>query len=145
MLTSAIRDRLQAQVPPLAGRTMLAADFAALVARNALPQVTPAAAVLPLGMRGGAGAAVMGQVRQAVTRRIGVVLILRAPDPAQARGTIDIETLAEAAQAALSGWTPDDGTPGVLRLDAGELRSLAGGVLLYELSFVLDDVLIETE
>lgn len=139
MLTGAVRDRLLAEVPALAGRVMLAADFAALVARNQLPQATPAAAVLPVGMRGGAITAVMSDFRQIVARRVGIVLILRATDQAKAKGTTDIEALAEAAFAAVAGWTPDETTPGVMRLETGELRSIAGGTLLYDLTFVLDD------
>jgi hypothetical protein len=139
MLCAAVIDRLDSEVPDLSGRLMRAADFAGLLARNALPQVTPAAAVLPLGMRGGPVVASLATFRQVVTRRVAVVLVLRAPDQPGSRAGGDIEALAEAVLAALSGWTPDDTTPGVLRLEAAELRSLAGGTLIYDLSFALDD------
>jgi hypothetical protein len=138
-LTPAVRDRLTEAVPALSGRVILVADFAALQARNQLPQVTPAAVVLPVGMRGGALTAVMGAFRQVVARRVGIILIARVPEQAKARGTDDIELLAEAVLDAVLGWTPDPSTPGVLRLEAGNLRSPAPGTLLYDITFVLDD------
>lgn len=139
LLAEAVRQRLVAEVADLGGRVMPALDLAALIARNQLPQVTPAAAVLPLGIGGGAVVATFGQFRQIVTRRVGVLIVLRAPEPATARGTSDVEALAEAITAALAGWTPDQTTPGVLRLEAGELRSLQGGAILYDLRFAIDD------
>jgi hypothetical protein len=139
MLAAAVRDRLLSEVEDLGGRVIPALDFAAMLARRQLPQVTPAAAVLPLGMRGGAVTATFGRFRQLVARRVAVVLVLRAPEPASARGTADLEALAEAVFAALAGWTPDDTTPGVVRLETGDLRSLEGGTLLYDLQFILDD------
>lgn len=139
LLAEAVRDRLLAEVAELGGRVIRALDLAAMIARNQLPQVTPAAAVLPLGIGGGAVTATFGQFRQIVTRRIGVLIVLRAPEPAAARGAADIEALAEAITRALAGWTPDQTTPGVLRLEAAELRSLEGGAILYDLRFAIDD------
>lgn len=139
LLAEAVRQRLAAEVGDLGGRVMPALDLAALIARNQLPQVTPAAAVLPLGIGGGEVVATLGQFRQIVTRRVGVLVVLRAPEPATARGTADVEELAEAITQALAGWTPDQTTPGVLRLEAAELRSLQGGAILYDLRFAIDD------
>lgn len=143
LLAAAIRDRLRTQVPALGQRVLGAGDFAALVARSQLPQVTPAAAVLPLGLRGGETAADYSRFRQIVTRRVAVVLVVRLPDQVGARAPDDIEALAEAVVAALAGWTPAETTPGVLRLEAGELRSVAGGTLVYDLTFALHDA-VET-
>lgn len=139
MLAAAVRTRLAAEVPGLGGRVIGAADLAVLTAQNRLPQVTPAAAVVPLGMRGGAVTAVMSRFRQIVARRVGVVLVWRAPDPATVRAADDVEALAEAVVAALAGWTPDAETPGVLRLEDGALVALTGGTIRYDLVFVLDD------
>ena len=139
LLAAAVRARLEAAVPELAGRLSGAADLQLVTAQNRLPQVGPAAVVLPLGMRGGPVAAVFGAFRQIVTRRVGVLLVARAPEPATLRGADALEELAEAVLAALAGWTPDETTPGVLRLETADLRGLAGGALIFEMAFALDD------
>lgn len=138
-LCAAVTARLKAEVPGLGGRVATALDFARDIARGAVAQTSPMAAVLPLGMRGGPSVAVFGAFRQAIVRRVGVILVLRAPEPAAARGAADIELLAEEVLAALAGWTPGPATPGVLRLEGAELRSLAGGLIVYDLAFALDD------
>jgi hypothetical protein len=144
MLAAAVRTRLAAEVGALAGRVLAATDLAALMARGELPQVTPAAVVLPLGLRGGETVATFGHFRQAVTRRVGVLLVVRAPQPATARAAGDVEALAEDVLAALLGWSPAAETPGVLRLEGARLSALAGGAVLYDLAFALADA-IETD
>jgi hypothetical protein len=123
-----VEARLIAACPVLTGRVGTALQLADAMARNALPQITPAAFILPLGLRGGAANAAAGLYRQAIDRFLGVVLVVRsAADPL---GQI----------AAIAGWAPDEAI-GVYRLTRGELVSLAGGVATYQLDFALDDQL----
>lgn len=139
LLAAALRARLAAEVPALASRVAGAADLQRLLAENRLPQAGLSAVVIPGGMRGGPMTAVLGAFRQIVVRRAAVLLVARAPDPATGRAADELEALAEATVAALAGWTPDETTPGVLRLESAALRALPGGTLLYELLFALDD------
>jgi len=139
LLAAAVRARLEAGVADLAGRVLGAADMQRLIAQNRLPQVTPAAVVMPLGAQGGPVVAVMGAFRQIVVRRVGVAIVLRAPGGAEARRTDDIEALAEAVLAALAGWTPEETTPGVMRLEGSEVMAREGGTLVAEMVFALDD------
>ncbi|PZU56094.1 MAG: hypothetical protein DI547_17285, partial [Sphingobium sp.] len=92
----AVRDRL-ADVTALAGRIEPAARLSDMMARNQLPQVTPAAFVLPLGLRGGRADAAAGLFRQALTETLGVVLFVRsAGDATGARATEQLVPLRNA-------------------------------------------------
>jgi len=138
LLAAAVRARIEAGVAALSGRVAGAADLQRLMATSSLPQVTPAAVVLPLGASGGPVTALLGGFRQIVTRKVGVVIVLRAPGGAESRRSDDIEELAEAVMAELAGWTPDEATPGVLRLEAWEIAAREGGVLAAEMVFAIE-------
>lgn len=133
--------RIEAACPVLAGRIGTALQLADAMARNALPQITPAAFLLPLGLRGGQVDAAAGMYRQAVDRFLGVVLVVRsAADPLGSRMVDELDALIDGVIGAIAGWGPDD-VPGVYRLARGELASLAGGAATYQLDFSLDDQL----
>jgi hypothetical protein len=72
--------RIEGAVPALTGRTQGAAEFAALMKSNGLPQQIPAAHVLPLGLQGGAAQAATGMFAQALEEVIAVVLTWRGGD-----------------------------------------------------------------
>lgn len=133
--------RLEAACPVLGGRIGTALQLAELMKRGQVPTTTPAAYILPLGLRGGAATASTGLFIQGVTRMLGVVLVLRsASDPIGSRIADELRELVEAVVGALAGWAPDSAI-GVLKLARGELVSLAGGAATYQLDFSLDDQL----
>lgn len=136
-----LAERLET-IPVLAGRVHGAARLATLLSTGGLPQVTPAAFVLPLGIRGGTPDAVTGLYRQGIDRLWGVLLAARhAGDATGAAAHADLEPLIEATIAAIAGWGPDDAF-GTFRLVKGELASLsAGGALTYQLDFAIEDQL----
>lgn len=134
----ALRQRLEAAVPALAGRVEGVAELADLQARDALPQVTPWAFVVPGDLDGGGFDALEGFFRQAVARSYSVVLVLRTGDPTGRRALLDFEPLREAALAAVAGWAPE-ATTGPFALRRGRLLSLQAGTLVYELAFATAD------
>ncbi len=138
-----INDRL-AMVAPLQGRIQTAAKFSSLMAAQQLAtaaQAGPAAFVLPTGLRGGQGEVATGLFRQAVEWMIGVVLVVRAAgDATGADGVVQIGPLIDAVIGVVAGWGPDEAI-GVYRVVRGELLSMAGGTLIYQLDFSIDDQL----
>lgn len=137
----ALADRL-ATIPTIAGRVHPAARLSELMRTNQLPQVCPAAFVLPLGIRGGTPDAVTGLYRQPIERIEGVVLVVRAAgDATGAVALQQLDPLVEATIEAVAGWAPSDDAFGTYRLSRGELVSLAAGTLTYQLDFAIEDQL----
>lgn len=138
-LVAAVKARLEAEVGGLAKRVQEAAELSELVRRNQLPQATPAAFVLPLGLRGGGADAATGSFRQAVDETVGVLLVVRsAGDATGARSLPAIDALIEETVGALAGWAPDDQI-GVFRVARGALVSLREGAIIYQLDFTIED------
>lgn len=130
-----------ATVPALAGRVHSAAKLAQLSERGGLAQVSPAAFVLPLGLRGGSPDAVTGLFRQRLDRLVGVVIVVRnAGDGTGAAAMVELDPLVDSVIAAVAGWGPDDAA-GVFSLARGELVSLVTGTITYQLDFQLEDQL----
>lgn len=135
-----VRTRLDAQVSALTGRVHGAADFSDLLRRNQLPQVTPAAHVLGLGMTGGRGESSAGLYTQIFDQVIGVVLTIRSHSATGDRVLDDAEALIRAVLEAVAGWSPNDEI-GVFRLVRGNLVSMQAGTLVYQLDFTITDQL----
>ncbi len=139
-----VRDRLT-DIAALGGRIEPAAKFSDLMARNHAPQVTPAAFVLPLGLRGARADATAGLFRQGVVETLGVVLWLRSAGDATGARSLDALTpLRNAVIRRIAGWAPtSDWTEGeaigVFTLARGELLSLSAGLLIYQLDFAVED------
>lgn len=134
MLVRPVMDRLDGAVPDLSGRIEGAASLTALVKANALPPVTPAAHVVPLGLRGHEPAAVSGLYRQVVDESVSVLLTVRSYDRVGDAGLDPVDALVPQIIAALCGWQAD-GTLGPLRLVRGGVASLTAGALVYQLDF----------
>ena len=135
-----VKARLETKVSDLAGRVLGAADFADLMRRNQLPQVTPAAHVLGLGMTGGAGESATGFYTQIFDQVIGVVLTIRSHSATGERVLDDAETLIMDVTRAIVGWGPNDEI-GVFRLARGNLVSMQAGTLVYQIDFSITDQL----
>lgn len=130
--------RIASVINVLAGRIEGAAEFAALMKSNALPQVTPAAFVLPLGLQGGQADAAAGAYTQALERVFGVVLVMRNAGRTGEDALDPLDALIEQTVTALAGWGPAD-APGVFRLVRGALVSMAAGTVVYQLDFSISD------
>lgn len=142
----AVKERL-APLQALGGRIEPAASLSDLMARNQLPQVTPAAFVLPLALRGGRADAAANLYRQQLVEMLGIVLILRtAGDATGGRGTDRLTSLRNDVIRRIVGWSPpshwrDDEAIGVFTFARGELVSLSTGALVYQIDFALEDQL----
>lgn len=137
---SAVRGRIAERVPALAGRIEGAAAFADLMARNQLPQHTPAAHVLPLGLQGGPATIATGLYRQDVSEIVAVLITLRTASATGGAALPDLDALVEAVIAAVVGWGPEAAV-GVFALRQGALVSVSAGTLVYQIDFVLQDQL----
>ncbi|WP_172298351.1 hypothetical protein [Pseudoruegeria sp. HB172150] len=139
-MIDAVVARIEAQVAALNGRTQPVAAFAELQRNNALPQVTPAAHVVPLGFRGGAAEAATGFYMQAYDNVVGVLLYVRAHDQTGGRHLGDIETLINAVIGAICGWAPADEV-GVFTLLRGAMINVASGLMVFQIDFAITDQL----
>ncbi len=139
-LVQAVMDRLEAQVPELAGRIRGAKDIATLLEKGRLAQQTPAAHVLPLGLRGGRAEAMTGMFTQLFDEAVGVVLTVRSADAAGARVLDDIDGFLHRIIAAVAGWGPSDEV-GVFVLARGQLVGTPPGAVVYQLDFTITDQL----
>lgn len=138
MLVADLVARISAAVPQLAKRVETAAELSELVKRKALPQASPFAFVLPLGLQprsdGDAGA---GAFTQAIDETFAVVLFVRAAgDITGGRALPSIDALVWTVIEAVCGWGPDDAI-GVFHLRRGQLLSAEAGAVIYQLDFGL--------
>lgn len=133
--------RVAIAAPDLAGRVESAAELAQLIQAGNLPQVTPAAFVLPLGIRGLAADAVTGVFRQKTAETIGIVLVVEAAgDGTGGLALAPIHALVQLLVGSFCGWVPN-GEIGPFRLVTGRLVSLAAGTVIYQLDFAIDNQL----
>jgi hypothetical protein len=138
MLVADLVTRLDAAVPQLTRRVEGAAELSELVKRKALPQASPFAFVLPLGLHAAShGDAAAGAFTQMVDEVFGVVLFVRASgDITGGRALPSIDTLVWAVIEAVCGWGPEDAI-GVFHLRRGQLLSAEAGAVIYQLDFGL--------
>lgn len=128
-------------IPELVGRIHPVGELADILARGTLAQATPAAFVLPLGIRGGRADAVTGLYRQNIERLVGVVLAVRhVNDPTGALAKAALDPLIDATIGVLAGWGDDD-MIGVFTLARGELAGIDKGTITYQLDFAIEDQL----
>lgn len=139
-LVAEVMARIGTQVPDLAGRVDGAIAFADLMRRNALPQQTPAAHVLPLGLQGGGAEVVTGLFRQDVAEVVGVLLTLRSFTQTGSGALPELGQLIRAVIDAIAGWGPDAAI-GVFRLRQGHLVNMSAGTIVYQLEFSISDQL----
>lgn len=137
MDVAAVIDRLNAQVAEISGRVEGALEFADLIERNVMPQVTPAAYVIPVGMRGRPADAAAGLYRQTYDDVVAVVLFISNSGDASGGGAIpEISTLVDDAVRAIAGWAPP-GAIGVFEMNAGDIVEIANGAVAYQIEFSL--------
>ncbi len=132
--------RLSSEVPDLNGRTYGAGNLAELTQRNALPQHTPAAHVIPLGLVGRKADAGAGAFTQFFEEACAIILTVRNHNAVGKRAMENLRPLIMSIVEALAGWAPDDAV-GVFRLARGSLVSSAKGTVIYQIDFSITDQL----
>lgn len=126
-------------VPAFQGRVQGALQLARLQQQNQLPQVTPAAFVIPTGLTGGAVTSVTGLYRQTVGEALAVVIVIRsADDPRSARAADPLAAVCWDVIHALAGIEMGEAT-GQLVFRRGFLVSLADSAAVYQLDFDIQD------
>ena len=108
--------------------------------RPTVPQVTPAAHVVPLGMQGGVANSANIFFTQEFDEAIGVLISLRTYTATGGKSADLLETLKLAVISALAGWGPDTAV-GVFRLLRGQLVSMEAGTVVYQIDFAMMDQL----
>ncbi|MEM5477170.1 hypothetical protein [Pacificibacter sp. AS14] len=131
--------RLKTQVTDLRSVEGVA-DFTTLLKQNALPQQTPAAHVVPTGIRGGKPETATGVFTQPTSEAVAVILTVRTNDQAGESALGAVDALIESTIAALAGWAPNDEL-GVFQLERGSVLDLSADALVYQLEFSISDQL----
>ena len=139
-MIEAVISRLDDRVAELEHRVEGAGSLADLMQRNALPQHTPAAHVLPLGLVGRAADAGTGAFTQVFEEAVAVILTIRNHTPAGKRALGNLRALIMAIVEAVAGWAPADQT-GVFRLTRGSLLNASKGTVVYQIDFAISDQL----
>lgn len=132
----AVKARLQTLGTGVLRKVEGAPDFMALRKANALPQVTPAAHVIPGGLRGGARQDTAGGYIQDYEEVVAVIVTLRGNDPEGLRALVALDTIITAIIGAVCGWAPAPG-PGDFRLLRGSVASMDAEALVYLLEFAI--------
>lgn len=140
MITQIV-ERLKDRAPGLNTRVEGAAAFSALVKQGQLPQVTPAAHVIPVGLNGGLVGSAANAFTQMTIETIGVIITVRSNDQAGARGVEPIDALKTEVIEALAGWAPNEDMTGVFSLAGGNIVSVQAGAISYQLNFAIQDQL----
>lgn len=139
MQIDAITDLVKAIPAFGGGRVQGALQLAHLQRQNQLPQVTPAAFVIPTGLAGRNVDSVTGLYRQAYVETVAIVIVIRtADDPRSARALDPLDAICWDVIHALAG-VEMGGSLGQLQFRRGFLVSLADGAVTYQLDFDLQD------
>lgn len=139
--TEEISALVEAAAPVLAGRVGYAAEWTRVIAEGQLPQVTPAAFVLPGGLTGGQTRAATGLFIQDVSEMVSIVLIVRVAGDATGAAAVDeVRPIVAAVIGGVLGKGPDD-APGVWKLGRAELVGSQDSALIFQIDFTLFDQL----
>ncbi|WP_295081123.1 hypothetical protein [Tabrizicola sp.] len=140
MLIEDLIERLKERVPDFSGRVEGALNWAELKAQGRLPQTTPAANVISVGLQGGTPDAAAGLFRQAYDEVFGVILTFRNNDAVGRRAFERSEEIKRAVIEAVAGWSPK-GVLGTFRLARGTLVAIDAGTLSFQIDFAIGDQL----
>lgn len=140
MLVEDLIERLKERVPALSRRVEAALNLAELMAQGRLPEVTPAAHVIQVGLVGKPADEAAGLFRQGFDEVFGVVLTFRNNTPTARKGFDEVEEIKRAVIEAVCGWSPD-GVLGVFSLARGTQVSFSAGSLVYQIDFAIGDQL----
>lgn len=137
---AAIIDRLKDNAPSL-GRVDTAIDLDALMASKPQPHGKPLAAVIAMGLRGGAVEVMTGAFVQDVQIAFAVILTIPSHgDRAGKDAAPDVLALFAEVCAALCGWGPED-APGAITLGRAMPIVTKPGAIVYSIEFAIGDQL----
>lgn len=139
-VVEALIARLQEKVPDLSNRVSGALQIAELMRQNALPQHTPAANVISVGLQGGAPDIASGLYRQMYDEVFGVLLTFRNNDQVGKAALARVGEVIHAVLNAVAGWAPENAL-GTFRLVRGTVVTVSAGTLVYQIDFALTDQL----
>lgn len=140
MLALDLIERLKERVPDLSNRVEGALSLADLMAQGRLPETTPAANVIQVGLVGKPADSAAGLFRQGFDEVFGVVLTFRNNTPTARKGFDRVEEIKRAVIEAVCGWSPD-GVLGTFSLARGTQVSFSAGTLVYQIDFAIGDQL----
>lgn len=129
---------LRSDLPDFKGRVEGALQLANLLRQNALPQVTPAAFVVPVGVDGGRVDAITGLYVQTYTEALAVVVVLRGAEPTGGRLRDQLNALSWSVIELLAGREVGENR-GQLVLRRAFLASMTDGAIVYQIEFSLQD------
>lgn len=132
--------RLKANAPSLHTRVEGAANLSELMRTNSLPQVTPAAHVIPLGLQGLTASAMTGAFVQELRETIGVVISIRSHDRSGKKALEGVEKILKEVISAIAGWAPEEEV-GVFTVNRGGIVRMSNGTFVYQLDFSITDQL----
>lgn len=137
-LVAAVRKRLEEGMDVLSKRVEEAADLTEMVKKGALPNVTPWAYVIPLGLQPRSeGDAGTGYFTQMLDEVVGVIFVVRsAGDRTGGKALPTLDDLIRDAVALIPGWGPASAI-GVFRVRRGALLSVNAGLAIYQLDFAI--------
>ena len=142
MLTDDVIARIQAQVPDFDSRVEGAGELAVLTRGGHVPNRTPAAFVIPLGLSAQPPKDATGVHHQPTAETIGVVIVVTVANDARgAKAMPKVETLRDAVISALAGWTPASSTFAPFELTRARLMSLNNGTITYQVDFKINSYL----
>lgn len=136
LLVDDVAARLQSLVPTHLRKIEGAVDMMALMKAGALPQVTPAAHVVPAGLRGGQRRDAAGAFVQDYEEVVGVTITIRGNDPEGKRALVRVSSIVGAVVGAVCGWAPDQAA-GDFRLLRGQVARMDAEALVYLIEFAI--------
>lgn len=139
-MIDALIAHLDANVSALSGRVDSAAALSDLLRRNALPQHTPAAYVLPTGFRGGKPDIISGLYRQRLEESVAVLIVVRGHDRTGERALRELRPLLLEVIGKVAGWQPS-GFEDEFHFARGSISNVSTGTIAYQLDFVISDQL----
>ena len=140
-MIGAVKTRLEAQVPELAGKLQGAADWAEAIERTTVPDHPFFGYLVPTGFQGREPSAAVGRFIQSLDVRLSVVLGFRSRSATFERSLTDIDDKLQAVMTALCGWSPEADTPGVFQVESGAALDFRQGAFLFQLNFTVLDQL----
>lgn len=131
----AVIERLK-QLPPAVLRSVDGiADMQAIMNSNRLPQITPAAHVVPAGLRAGARQDTAGGYVQPVVEVVGIVITIRGNNAQGKAALADLKAIILPVMDHLIGWSPEGFDQ--MEFSSGTTVRLDAEGLVYLLEFTI--------
>ncbi|MEQ5870244.1 hypothetical protein J4E08_10075 [Sagittula sp. NFXS13] len=143
MLIDAVKTRLEARIPELAGEVGTAVDFTSLSRSGQALRGGVNVFVLPAGSKGLQATAGTGYFVQGVRRAVSIVSMLQSTDPKGRRALERLDGWLDDITQAVCGWAPDE-VPGVFELLSERPVQAPAGVMAFMTDLQITDRLRTT-